>query len=121
MKSMNDTTREIKSQALLDEFAEILAMVQTAYQNGGTAHAVETGLWQRILELGRSVYGAWLDLFGDGDAGDRIVLDDDREVRRLDVLHRRDIQKVFGLFELNRAPSGLRHTGGPENRGGSAR
>ena len=32
MKSMNDTTREIKSQALLDEFAEILAFVQTAYQ-----------------------------------------------------------------------------------------
>ncbi len=31
MKSMHDTTREIKSQALLDEFAEILAFVQTAY------------------------------------------------------------------------------------------
>ena len=31
MKSMNDTTREIKSQALLEEFAEILAFVQTAF------------------------------------------------------------------------------------------
>ncbi len=108
MKSMNDTTREIKSQALLDEFAEILAFVQTAFQEGGTAHEVETGLWQRILELGRSVYGAWLDLFGDGDAGDRIVLDDGREMRRLDALHRRDIQNVFGPFELTRAVYGTR-------------
>ena len=108
MKSMNDTTCEIKSQALLDEFAEILAMVQTAYQNGGTAYAVETGLWTRMLKLGGSIYGAWLDLFGDGDAGDRIVLDDGREIRRLDALHRRDIQNVFGLFELNRAVYGTR-------------
>ena len=66
MKSMNNTTREIKSQALLDEFAEILGFVQTAYQEGGTAYDVEIGLWRRILELGRQVYGAWLELFGDG-------------------------------------------------------
>ena len=63
MKSMNNTTREIKSQALLDEFAEILGFVQTAYQEGGTAYDVEIGLWRRILELGRQVYGAWLELF----------------------------------------------------------
>ena len=108
MKSMNDTTREIKSQALLEEFAEILAFVQTAYQEGGTAHGVEIGLWTRILELGGHVYGAWLELFGDGDAGDRIVLDDGRAVRRLNALHRRDIQNVFGLFQLNRAVYGTR-------------
>ena len=70
MKSMNDATREIKSQALLDEFAEILGFVQTAFQQGRTAHEVETGLWERMLKLGRSLFGAWLDLFGDGDAGD---------------------------------------------------
>jgi len=108
MKSMNDTTYEIKSQALFEEFAEILAFVQTAFQEGGTAHDVETGLWQRIPTLGRNVYGAWLDLFGDGDAGDRIVLDDGREVRRLDVLHRREIRNVFGSFELTRAVYGTR-------------
>jgi hypothetical protein len=108
MKSMNDTTREIKSQALLDEFAEILEFVQAAFQQGGTAHEVETGLWRRMLQLGRSIYVAWLELFGDGDAGERIVLDDGREVRRLDALHRREIQNVFGLFELMRAVYGTR-------------
>ena len=108
MKNMSDATCEIKSQALLDEFAEILAFVQSAFQEGGTAHAVESELWQRMLKLGRSIFRAWLDLFGDGDAGDRIVLEDGREVRRLDALHRREIRNVFGLFELIRAVYGTR-------------
>jgi hypothetical protein len=108
MKSMNDATCEIKSQKLLDEFAEILEFVQTGFQERRTAHEVETGLWQRMLKLGGSIFGAWLELFGDGDAGDRIVLEDGREVRRLDVLHRREIRNVFGLFELMRAVYGTR-------------
>ena len=108
MKSMNDTTCEIKSQALLDEFDEIMEFVQTAFQQERAAHEVEKGLWQRMLKLGGSIFGAWLDLFGDGDAGDRLVLEDGREVRRLDALHRREIQNVFGLFELMRAVYGTR-------------
>jgi hypothetical protein len=108
MKSMNDATCEIKSQALLDEFAEILAFVQKAYQEGGTAHEVESGLWQRMLQLGGSIFRAWLDLFGDGDVGETLVLEDGREVRRLNDLHRRVIRNVFGLFELMRVVYGSR-------------
>ena len=66
--------REIKSQALLEEFAEIMTFVQKAFQEERTAHEVEIGLWQRMLKLGGSIYGAWLERFGDGDAGARIVL-----------------------------------------------
>jgi hypothetical protein len=108
MRSMSEARGEIKRQALFDEFAEILAFVQTAYRQGRTAHEVECGLWQRMLRLGRSVYQAWLDLFGEGDAGERIVLADGREVRRLVDLHRREIRNVFGLFELMRAVYGSR-------------
>ena len=97
MKSMNPTTHEIKSQALFDEFTEILAFVQGAVEQGGTAHTVETGLWQRMLQLGRNLFGGWLELLGDGDAGERIVLDDGREVRRLDTLHRREIHKTCSV------------------------
>ncbi|MGA7979450.1 MAG: ISKra4 family transposase, partial [Chromatiaceae bacterium] len=71
-------------------------------------HEVETGLWERVLKLGGSIFGAWLALFGDGDAGDRVALEDGREARRLDTLHRREIQNVFGLFELTRAVYGTR-------------
>ena len=111
MKSMNDATSEIKPplpQALSDEFGEILGCVQTMFQQGRTAHAVETGLWERMLKLGRSIFGAWLELSGDGDAGDRMVLEDGREVRRLEALHRREIQNVFGLFPLHRVVYGTR-------------
>ena len=108
MKSMNNATREIKPQALLDEFAEILRFVQTTFPQGRTAHEVETGLWERMLKLGRGFFGAWLELFGDGDAGDRLVLEDGREVRRLEALHRREIQNVFGSFALHRAVYGTR-------------
>jgi hypothetical protein len=62
----------------------------------------------RSANLGRSVYQAWLDLFGDRDAGEKLVLKDGREVRRLDALHRREIRNVFGLFELLRAIYGTR-------------
>jgi hypothetical protein len=108
MKSMNEPARAIKRQALVEEFDEILAFVQHAFQEGGTAHEVESGRWQRMLKLGRSVYQAWLDLFGDGDAGERIVLEDGRAVRRLVDLHRREIRNVFGLFELKRVVYGSR-------------
>ena len=108
MKSMHNAASEIESQALSEEFAQILLFVQRAYQEGRTAHEVECGLWQRMLKLGRSLFQAWLDLFGDGDAGERLVLEDGREVRRLAVLHRREIQNVFGLFELFRAVYGTR-------------
>ncbi len=108
MKSMNDAACEIKSQAVLEEFAQMLMFMQTAYQEGRTAHEVESGLWRRMLKLAQSVFRAWLDLFGDGDAGERIVLEDGREVHRLEALHRREYQSVFGVFELIRAVYGTR-------------
>ena len=108
MKSRNDATSEIKHQALLDEFGEIQGFVQTMFQQGRPAHDVEKGLWERILKLGRSLFGSWLELCGDGDAGDRLVLEDGREVRRLEALHRREIQNVFGPFALDRVVYGTR-------------
>jgi hypothetical protein len=108
MQSMNKAADKIKSEGLEEQFAQVLEFVEAAYQQGGTAHEVELGLWQRMLKLGRSIYQGWLDLFGYGDAGDRIVLADGREVNRLEDLHRREIQNVFGMFELPRAVYGTR-------------
>ena len=108
MLSMNNAAGESKSQTLRKEFEEILGFVQKGFEDGFSAHEVECGLWQRMLNLGRSLYGSWLDLFGDGDAGERIVLEDGRKLRRLEALHRREIQNVFGQFELERAVYGTR-------------
>jgi len=108
MQSMNEARTAIKHEGLAEEFSQILLFIQTGYEQGYTAHEVESGLWQRMLKLGRSIFQAWLDLFGDGDAGERIVLEDGREVGRLADLHRREIRNLFGLFELIRAVYGTR-------------
>ncbi len=108
MKSMNDAACDIKSQALLDEVQGVIDLLQTSFQQERAAHQVEECLWRRVLRLGHHAFGAYLALFGDGDAGERVTLDDGREVRRLEELHRRAYQSVFGLFELERAVYGSR-------------
>ncbi len=108
MKSMNDSACTIKTQELVDEVREMIGFIQTSFQEERAAHQVEEGLWKRMLELGRRIFGAYLVLFGDGDAGERARLEDGREVRRLDELHRREYQSVFGPFELERAVYGTR-------------
>ncbi len=108
MKSMNGTACTIRTQELFDEVGEMIGFLQTSFQEESAAHQVEAGLWKRTLELGRHAFGTYLALFGDGDAGEQITLEDGREVRRLDALHRRGYQSVFGPFELERAVYGTR-------------
>ncbi|NEX23716.1 hypothetical protein G3480_26195 [Thiorhodococcus mannitoliphagus] len=69
---------------------------------------MEEGLWRRMLELGRCADGSWLGLFGSGDAGETLVGADGRTLKRLEPLHRREDQSVFGPFELERAVYGMR-------------
>ena len=108
MKSMNDAACSIESQALFDNFRETLGFLQTAFEDRRAAHEAEEGLWKRILALGQLAFGAYLGLFGDGDVGERVVLEDGREVRRLAGRHRREYRNPFGLFALERAVYGAR-------------
>jgi hypothetical protein len=56
MRSMDHSTGEINTHALLEEFAQVLWFVQMAYQRGCSAQEVECGLWQRIRNLGCSLH-----------------------------------------------------------------
>ena len=107
MKHMNDTPSLINSQPLFEEIREMVDFLQTSFGADSAVHEVETGLWKRILNLGRCALGLWLAQFGDGDAGDEITAEG-RTLRRLAVLHRREYQSVFGLFTLERAVYGTR-------------
>jgi len=62
----------------------------------------------RDILLGRHAFGAWLALFGADDAGEHVMAEDGRKLRRLEPLHRREYRSVFGLFELWRAVYGTR-------------
>jgi len=81
-----------------------MGFVQAAFEQGRTAHELETGLWDRMPKPGRSIFGAWSALFGDGDAGERLELEDGREVRRLDKQHR--ISYAFLIFGLASSVAG---------------
>jgi hypothetical protein len=74
--------------------------------------ADRAGQWKGLVDSGQEhgpqIAGRGALRAGDGDAGDRIVLEDGREIRRLANLHRREIQNVFGEFELLRAVYGTR-------------
>jgi len=52
--------------------------------------------------------GLLFTLYGDGDQGERLKLDDGRELRRLNALHKREYFSIFGVFELFRAVYGTR-------------
>ncbi len=111
MRSMYDATCTIKTRKFFEQFGEIIEFLQTSFQEGRTAHQVEEGLWRRVLELGRHAFGAWLALFGAGDEGEHVLLEEDPKLRRLEVLHRREYRNVFGLFE--RFVGGVHHLSHP--------
>jgi hypothetical protein len=80
-------------------------MVQSLRQaalDGTAAHEVERSLFRQVLQLGHLLFGSFLTLIGPGDLGATATLDDGREVRRLDGLHSRRLQTVFGVFSLSR-------------------
>ena len=93
---------------LTKKLQELVEFVKNAYQDGRAAHEVKEGLFRKVLEIGRYVLALFFELSGDGDEGEWIVLADGRKVRRMNNLHMKDYQLVFGIFTLSRAVYGAR-------------
>lgn len=74
--------------------------IHQSAQDGCTAHVLERGLFQRVLELGATLFRAFLKLVGPGDIGATVTLDDGHEVHRCQEQHRRELATVFGRFEI---------------------
>jgi hypothetical protein len=87
---------------------EMRATVREAAQNGTAIHEVERAVWQQVLALGHKVLGEFLALLGTGDLGASITLPDGRVCQRLDDLHARRYQSIFGEFQLDRVAYGSR-------------
>jgi len=74
-------------------------------------HAVEEGIWQRMLQMGHEALGQFLEFLerqGDGNSGETLTMPDGREVARLEQPHLRCYQSIFGEFQLPRAVYGTR-------------
>jgi hypothetical protein len=87
---------------------ELFGYAKQAATEGTPIHAVERGIWQRVLQLGRCALGEFLACQGDGDVGEKVTMSDGHEVNRLEERHLRCYQSIFGEFELSRAVYGSR-------------
>ena len=76
--------------------------VEQSAKDGTAAHQVERGLFDKLLALGKSLFGGFLNLVGPGDCGETVTLDDGRLVHRSAELHGRRLKTVFGEFMLAR-------------------
>jgi hypothetical protein len=101
--------------AAFDNAKELTGMVEDleifvheAAAEGAAAHAVEKGIWQRVLAMGRQAMGQFFEMQGDGDVGSTIEMPDGSELRRLDEPHRRTYRSIFGPFPLLRCVYGTR-------------
>lgn len=90
--------------------AEVEAMITTvrdAVDTGTAAHTLEQGLFRQLLQLGHSLFQSFLTLSGPGDAGERVSLQDGREVKRL-AARPRPYRNLFGEYTIERFVYGQR-------------
>jgi len=107
MRTLSDRD-ELDLDLLQNRFEELKDYVTNAAQEGQAAHEVELELWHRVLDIGHQAMGLFFGLQGTGDVGETLTLSDGRQVRRLEDLHERIYQSVFGSFTLHRAVYGTR-------------
>jgi hypothetical protein len=110
MRTMHEAVASVNGEQWLEQAREIIGYVEQAVQAGQAVHEVEKALWDRVLALGRQALGMFFRLCGDGDEGEWVTLAQGRRLRRLEALHPRDYQSVFGRFRLERVVYGSRET-----------
>ena len=82
--------------------------IESAARNATAAHEVEQALWLQLLDLGRVMIEQFFELVGDGDLGPQVQLPEGRTLRRLEELHPRPYQSIFGALEVSRVVYGSR-------------
>jgi hypothetical protein len=107
---MHEAVASVNGERLLEQVRELVGYVEQSVQAGRAVHEVEKGLWNWVLALGRQALGMFFHLCGDGDEGQWVSLAEGRRLRRLEALHPRDYQSVFGRFRLERVVYGTRET-----------
>jgi hypothetical protein len=93
---------------LLESVAQLYRFVQQAAEAGKPAHEVESGIWQRVLALGRQSLEQFLAMQGTGDVGETFTQSEGRVWQRLEDLHPRCYHSIFGEFLLERTVYGTR-------------
>jgi hypothetical protein len=104
-KKRNQETAARSERQFPEVSAEVDALTQwvcNAAQEGTSAHAVERGLFDRLLRLGKTLFQGFLTMVGPGDFGEKVTLDNERAVHRAKEQHERRLLTIFGEFTISR-------------------
>ena len=107
MFSLATPTVENHFQAVIEQMQGMMGFVEDSLASEAATHEVERGLWSRLLGLGHALLEAFFVASGDGHEGERLVLEDGREIKRL-ATRPRPYRSLFGTFRLERAVYGQR-------------
>ena len=92
------------------EFTKIEAMIRQATIQGTRIDVVEETLWGQMLGLGRLLLNSFVIGHGSGDLGPTVTVEG-RVLKRLESLHPKDYQSVFGALDpIERTVYGTRET-----------
>jgi hypothetical protein len=106
--SMADALTALKSELQQSAVPQIIELLTQARHAGQPVHEVEQGLWDLLLQVGRSCMDAFFKSHGSGDLGETVTLPDGRQTRRLSKEHARRYLSIFGEFVLKRTVYGSR-------------
>jgi hypothetical protein len=88
---------DLGKSATLDKLTEDLeGFVLQAAHDGSSFNALERGILDRLLVMGRSAVDLFLCLQGDGDLGPSIEADDGAVLHRSDTVQNRPVRTIFG-------------------------
>src|SRR3972149_2974124 len=87
---------------LLESMVQLFRFMQESAEAGKPVHDVELGIWQRLLALGRQALEQFFRAQGTGDVGEAFTIPDGRELTRLEDLHPRFDQTIFGQASMSR-------------------
>ncbi len=100
------TRVELHVDGIVGELRDAATWLVGAAETGMAADDVERGVFRKVLELGRRMFGAFLTMVGTGDLGETTELPYGRVVRRLGEPRVRQLTTVFGRFAVSRCVYG---------------
>jgi hypothetical protein len=108
MNSINEIRSNINAQGLRGQLEELIRIVERAYREGEAAHEVEYKLFRQLMAMGHEALRLLFELCAQVDLGARVERPEGSVLRRLEEVHRREYQSIFGEFELVREMYGSR-------------
>ena len=99
MDSVTEINMEMRNK-ILEISRKLIDFLDESISKETSVYEVEKSLWLLTREIGHDALQLFLDNSGDGDLGEKIILQDGREVKRLPKQRTKSYLTVFGEFNI---------------------